>query len=603
MIRALLLALSFAAVPAAAGRADSDAPVIDAPAEVTTYEVTIEGSPSEAVTEDLQKALNLFRYQENGAPSVALLRRRALDDREIGGKVLRSYGYYLGTMGVDVTVGESEREASVTVTVEPGPAFTLARHDFALQPVPLAEALPDGMTAGSVSPVGGAAEAAAILDAEDAMVQALRHSGFPYARRTGRDAVADMENFSLAVTTSIDTGPRLMYGDLNFQGTANIDETYLRTYQPWQKGEAVDTRKLTQYQRSLIGTGLFNAGAVLLPEEPPEPGAVPVVAEMEQRKFRSIGVGLSYSTDLGPRVEVDFEHRNLFGANEILQLGTDVALPEQRFDASLRKPQFRRNQQDLVTAISLRHLELDAFDETGATLTVGLERQLSRHWRVGLGGLAEVTETVSSDAKGRSYLLGMPGFAEYDSSNDLLNPSQGWRIRLSATPFAGQFDSQFAPFFSTEAKASTYFDLTGEKRYVAAIRGRLGSILAGDMGQVPAGRRLYGGGGGSVRGYAERSLGPLDAQNDPTGGRSVVELGLELRAQFYGDFGIAVFADAGSVTEDVVPTFSDGLQYAAGIGLRYHTPLGPIRADVAIPLNPRNVDDAYQLYFSIGQAF
>ncbi len=592
-----------AAIPAASGLADDAPPIVDAPAEVTTYEVAIEGSPSDAVTADLEKALNLFRYQENGAPSVALLRRRALDDREIGGRVLRSYGYYQGAMAVDVTVGESEREASVTVTVEPGPAFTLARHDFVLQPTSLAEALPQGIAPAAASPVGRAAEAAAILDAEDAMVQALRQSGFPYARRMGRDAVADMENASLGVTTTIDTGPHLTYGDLNFEGTANIDETYLRTYQPWQQGEAVDTRKLSQYQRSLIGTGLFNAGAVLLPIEPPEPGAVPVVAEMEQRKFRSIGVGLSYSTDLGPRVEVDFEHRNLFGANEILRLQTDASLPEQRFDASLRKPQFRRNRQDLVTSLSLRHIELDAFDETGATLTVGLERQLSDRWRVGLGGLAEVTETVSSDAGGRSYLLGMPGFAEYDSSNDLLNPSRGWRIRLSATPFAGQFDSQFAPFLSTEAKASTYFDLTGEKRYVAAIRGRLGSILAGDIGEVPAGRRLYGGGGGSVRGYAERSLGPLDALNDPTGGRSVVELGAELRAQFYGDFGVALFADAGSVTEDVVPTFSDGLQFAAGVGLRYHTPLGPIRADVAIPLNPRDTDDAYQLYFSIGQAF
>jgi translocation and assembly module TamA len=83
----------------------------------------------------------------------------------------------------------------------------------------------------------------------------------------------------------------------------------------------------------------------------------------------------------------------------------------------------------------------------------------------------------------------------------------------------------------------------------------------------------------------------------------VVEVVGELRAQVYGDFGVAVFAGAGSVTEDVVPTFSDGLQFAAGVGLRYHTPLGPVRVDFAVPLNPRRVDDSYQFYFSIGQAF
>lgn len=586
-----------------AGQTGEEPAAVEAPVEVTAYDVVLEGSPSDVVTEDLEAALNLYRYQENGAPSVALLRRRAMDDRETGRKVLRSHGYYDGQVGIELEPTDDESSARVTVTVEPGPIFELARHDFVLTPTPLAEALPKQANSSFGSPVGGPASAAAILEAEDAAVARLQNRGFPYARKTGRDAVADLEENTIAVTTTIETGPRLTFGDLQFEGAENIDETYLRTYQPWRQDEPVSTRKLTAYQRSLMETGLFNAGAVVLPEEPPEAGQVPVTAQMEQRKFRSIAVGLSYSTDQGPRTEVDFEHRNLFGANETLRLEADAALVEQRLGAQLRKPQYLRDGQDLVGGLSLRRAEFDAFDETGATLTLGLERKLGDHWRVGLGGLAEVTETVSSDVEGRSYLLGMPGFAEFDDTNDLLNPSSGWRFRLTGTPFAGQFDGAFTPFFSTELKGSTYFDLTGEKRYIAAFRGRLGSILSGDLSDVPPGRRLFAGGGGSVRGYAERSLGPLDENDDPTGGRSVAEIGVELRAQVYGDFGVAVFGAAGSVTEDVVPTFSDGVQTAAGLGLRYYSPLGPIRADVAVPLNPRDSDDSFQLYFSIGQAF
>ncbi len=234
---------------------------------------------------------------------------------------------------------------------------------------------------------------------------------------------------------------------------------------------------------------------------------------------------------------------------------------------------------------------------------MGLERRLSRFWNVGLGTLAEVTETVASDAEGQAYLIGLPGFAEYDNTDNALNPSKGWRIRANVTPFIGQFDNRFSPFLSNEVAASTYFDLTGEKRYIAAVRGRLGSILATSISDVPSGRRLYSGGGGSIRGYAERTIGPLDNDSQPTGGLSALEIGGEFRAQVYGDFGLAVFAAAGSVSEEPVPTFSAGVQYAAGLGFRYYSPLGPIRADVAIPLNARRSDEAFQLYFSIGQAF
>lgn len=579
------------------------APVIEAPVDITSYDVVLQGAPDDAVAADLEAALALFRYRDGGAPSVALLRRRALDDRAIAEKVLRSHGYYEARVRAEVEAAAEGKAATVTVTVIPGRPFRLERHDFVLAPTALAQALPDAKDPAFGSPLGKPAAAAAILDAEDKALGALKAAGFPYASAVDRDAVADPAAATLAVTTTIDTGPRLTFGDLRIDGAEGIDTEYLHTYRPWQPGDPVDARKLTAYQRSLMQTGLFNAGAVLLPEEAPPPGPVPVTANLEPRAFRSIAVGVNYSTDLGPGGEIDFEHRNLFGANEILRVEANAALAEQTIETRLRKPQFRRNRQDLVTLLSLRHVEADAYDETGATLTVGLERRLGQHWLVGLGGLGEVTDTVSSDAEGRSYLLGLPGFVEYDNTGDLLNPAGGVRVRLNGTPFAGQFDGRFTPFFSTEVNASTYFDLTGEKRYVAALRTRLGSILSGDISDVPAGRRLYAGGGGSIRGYAERSIGPLDANNDPTGGRSVVEAVAELRAQFYGDFGAAVFVGAGSVTEDVAPTFSEGLLFAAGLGFRYHTPLGPIRADVAVPLNPRSIDDSFQLYFSIGQAF
>ncbi len=574
---------------------------VSVPTEVS-YTVTLDGSPNDEATDDLRAALTLYRFQDNGAPSVALLRRRAQDDREIAVRVLRSHGYFEASAEASVEAGPDATTANVVVSLTPGRPFVLEDHRFVLDPVP-SEVVAAQIIARVKLPEGEVAAAQAILDGEARAVLRLQQGGYAYARLVSREAIADPENATLVVTTIIKPGPRLAYGPLSFEGIDNIDEEYLRTYIPWEEGETVDTRKLDELQLELMQTGLFTTGSVQLPETPPDSKAAPIAATMQQRPFRSIGVGLRYSTDIGPGGDVKLEHRNLFGANEIGSIAASAGFQERRIEARFRKPQFQRNRQDLVAGISARQIDSPAFYELGVTATLGLERQLSHLWRAGIGTLFEVTQTKSGDAAGRSYLIGVPAFAEYDNSDDLLNPSKGWRIRATVTPFIGQFDGSMTPFLSNEIAAATYFDLTGEKRYIAAFRGRLGSILTDQLSNVPAGRRLFSGGGGSIRGYANRSIGPLDSDEDPIGGLSVVEVAAELRARVYGDFGFAVFLAAGSVAEEVVPTFGDGVQFAAGLGLRYFSPLGPIRADVGVPLNPRATDDAFQIYFSIGQAF
>jgi translocation and assembly module TamA len=298
-----------------------------------------------------------------------------------------------------------------------------------------------------------------------------------------------------------------------------------------------------------------------------------------------------------------FEHRNLFGENETVTVEGFAGTDEQRLESRYRVPQFKRNRQDFVAAAGVRHVEFDAYDESAATVTAGLERQLTRMWDVGAGGLAEISETTDSAGRTTFLLFGVPLFANYDGTRDFLNPTQGWRVRTDLTPFVGITDDDRTPFFvRLDAVASHYIALDDAARYVLAGRARLGAIPAQSVEDVPAGRRLYSGGGGSVRGYAERSIGPRDASNDPTGGLSVMELGAELRARVWGDVGGAVFLEGGSVSEEVYFAFED-LQLATGGGLRYFSPVGPIRFDVGVPLTRRDGDDAFHIYLSIGQAF
>ncbi|MEM0989667.1 MAG: BamA/TamA family outer membrane protein [Pseudomonadota bacterium] len=589
-----------------------DRPVFEAPETAVTYEVAINGLPNEEMTALAEDALTVYRRQEDGAQSLAFLRRRAEGDVDVIQRILRSRGYYRGDVAVQVARlprdedadPEAPEMAAVTIDVTPGPEFMLTRHDFLLDDPSGQASLPPAGDLGS--PVGQAAAAEPIVAAEAAALTALQRQGYAYAANGKRRAIADLDAATLEIESPLATGPLAVYGAITYEGLEDVRERYLRTYIPWQEGEVVDLAALRSYQQSLLGTDLFSTVRVALPETAPPgggPAVLPIRVVAVERPFRTVSAGARFSTDDGPSVRGGFEHRNLYGENETVTLAAEAGIEQQSLGVGYREPQYMRPGQDLLGTFTLSREEDDAFDDLTATATIGLQRKLSPTWIVGAGLLGEASLITDQGQEQTAFLGGIPLFASYDGSDDPLNPTEGVRARLDLVPYAGVFDDEGAYFLSIDAQGSAYYDITGEQDYILAGRARLGSILAGDLSDVPQTRRLYSGGGGSVRGFAQRFVGPLDAQNDPTGGLSALELGTELRARLFGDFGGVLFVDAGAVSEQSFPDFNEGMQVAAGLGFRYYSPAGPIRVDVALPLNPRDADDAFQIYFSIGQAF
>ena len=609
LVRTVCLLL--AAVSAGcSGNDDGFLPVVfERPETAVFYDVVLEGSPSDEVTGLAELSLASYRLRDNGAASLAFLRRRAEGDVPTLLKILRSRGYY--SSSVRVTVEETGPGAArLTITAEPGPPYTLSEHRLvATQAGAVAPPALDAAALGS--PVGGQALSAGIAVAEAAAQTELQHGGFPYAEFTGRTGLADPETATLKVESTIDVGLAYRFGTVTFDGLETVDEEYLRSYLPWAAGDSFDTAALREFQRRLIATDLFTAAVVRQPQEPPEqppagaeePAPLPVTVTLEEGPRRRIAGGLRYDTDLGTTARVSFEHRNLFGANERMLAEAEGGLVEQSFGLGLRKPQFLRRGQDLLTDLTFLRTTDDAFDAQTVTGFAGLERQVNGRRRGGLGALGEASMIDDSGEEAAAYLFGAPFFAAYDGSNNLLNPTKGSRLRLEATPFVGIFDGSDAEFLALDATGSIYRPLDDEHDYVLAARGRVASILSSGLEVIPATRRLYSGGGGSVRGYEQDFIGPLDGNGDPVGGRSALEAGVELRARLFGDIGGVVFAEAGSVTTQIFPDFSEDLQAAAGLGLRYHSAAGPIRLDVGFPVNGRSVDDFFQFYFSIGQAF
>ena len=159
-------------------------------------------------------------------------------------------------------------------------------------------------------------------------------------------------------------------------------------------------------------------------------------------------------------------------------------------------------------------------------------------------------------------------------------------------------------FLSSLAGGSAYYAIDSEARFILAGRGRVGSIVGESTEDVPANKRFYAGGGGSVRGYEFQSVGPLDNDDDPLGGRSLIAVGAELRTRITDSIGLVPFVDGGTVYDSSYPDFDETFRWAAGLGLRYFTGFGPIRLDVAVPLNKRDdIDDDFEIYISFGQAF
>ena len=188
-----------------------------------------------------------------------------------------------------------------------------------------------------------------------------------------------------------------------------------------------------------------------------------------------------------------------------------------------------------------------------------------------------------------------------DRSNDPLDPTRGWRVSVSAQPTAVSGEDTVV-FLRAESQASAYLPFGPEDRTVLAGRLRLGSIIGGDELTVPSDRLFFSGGGGSVRGYEYQGINPRLPNNTPRGGLSLFEASLEVRRDLGRNFGAVAFVDAGSVGFAETPSF-DRIRYGAGVGVRYKLPFGPIRADIAVPLDKREGDADFQVYVSIGQAF
>lgn len=603
----------------AAALALCSGPALAQPVGYTTSIVGAEGELEQAIAD----SATLVALEGEPAPALLALVRRAEDDVDRVTRALRAFGYYLGTVEVAIAglptgasgladaVADADGPVDVSVIVEPGPQFTIASITL-LNAADEATALPEEIDRSAMGvEVDGPARSDAILAAEGALARNMRALGYPFGTVPDRRAVVDFAAQTMDITYLLDFGPEAEFGAISFEGQGQVDGDLMLGLAPMRPGDPYDPARLAEYRTALSNLGVFDSVRVQGAEALDSDGRLPVRVSLVERKRRFIGFGADFATSEGFGVNGFWGHRNLFGGAERLRLGFEVArigenTPEDYDYAgtlSFRKPAFLRPEQDFLSNIEVREENLDAFDRSGINVTAGLERRVSKTLTVDVGLSFEYERVVdNAETTDRFTYVGVPLNLRWDRTDSLLNPTEGTRLSVGFTPYLEALGST-QDLFRTRVTGSAYYDVGTDGDTVLAGLVGLGAAAGESVEDISADKRFYAGGGGTIRGYDFQSVGPLDAAGDPLGGRSLFHFSLEVRQRVFGDFSLVPFIDGGTVFESKFPDFSEGLRFGAGIGIRYNTRFGPLRFDVAAPLDRRDRDDAVAFYISLGQAF
>jgi translocation and assembly module TamA len=576
------------------------------------YTATVEVAGGDA---DLQKkisdASSLVADEDRPVSGSLGLLTKARGDRERLVAALYEAARYDGVVdiliagkSIDMLPPDAEFGAGpvpVMISVEPGQRFVLGdvqlKGDAAgLSPTEF------GLTAGSD------AGSTKILKAESDVVKRLKAEGRPLAKVTSREVIADHKTGTVDVSLVVAAGPQAGYGPTTVGGTETMDNDFTAYMAGLEPGKPYSPEDLDAARERLTGLGVFNSVAVVEADALDANGNIPINVTVTERKLRYYGVGATVSNTEGLGLEGYWGHRNLFGHAEKLRIeGSISGIGSNDFTAlnynagiMFEKPGVIGPASKFFASLKTVLEHPDAYDRFSVEGSAGLAYQLSKTQSVSAELNVEYSKITDAFVTNQKYLIvSTPLQYAFDNRDNKLNPTKGFRTVGYVEPAYDLLNS--VAFVKLKGDASAYQALDSSGRIVIAGRALIGSIVGASVEQVPADRRFYAGGGGSVRGYAYQGIGPRK-NGEPTGGLSVAEGSVELRYAINDTFGIVPFVDAGTVSEESFPDFAD-VKVGAGVGIRYMTPFGPLRVDAAVPLNPGPHDPSFGIYAGIGQSF
>ena len=554
------------------------------------------------------KARSVLEADKDDSANAAQIDRRARADAELLAELLRSQGYY--DAAVEPNIDASGTTLVVSLTAVPGPLY----HFESVELPGLDQAAPGEAErlrqAFAVKP-GDPVVAQKVIDAGVALQVELGERGFATARVGEQDIVIDHEAQEARLLLPVTPGPIAKFGQISVSGEPPFSSKHVQRIARFKPGDRFEADEVADLRRALIATGLV--ASVEVAQVPREEGQViDLAVKLEPAPMRTVAAELGYGTGEGVRAEASWQHRNLFNPEGALTVRGVLGTQEQLGAVVFRRSNWLKRDQVLNAQAYAAHVDRAAFEAKTLSLSAGFERQSNfiwqKKWTWSLGAelvASDEQDTIEATGEPRRrtfFIAALPGSLGLDQSDNLLDPTRGYRLLGRVSPEIS-FQGGTFPYARMQFDGSAYHPVS--EKVVVAGRVRLGTILGAGRDDIAPSRRFYSGGGGSVRGYGYQQLGPRDVDNDPIGGRSLAEFSLEARVKinaFGGNFGVVPFIDGGTLSTDAMPDFKDW-QIGVGIGARYYSSFGPIRIDIGTPLNRQQGDGRIAVVVGLGQAF
>lgn len=561
------------------------------------------------------KGLSALEDGDGKAVNGAMINARMQEDSKLLTDILSGQGYFDATVQPNLQLPEEGSKDSIAVILNTlaGPRYALGSIAFDAPTV-----VPGDLISRAFVPkTGEPIVADRILAAEANIAVVLPRHGYPFAKVGQRDILLDASTRMGDYTLPITSGPRSSFGDIVPTGKKPVfGSKHIGTIARFKKGELYDSRKVDDLRQALVATGLFSVVAI----EPQATGTLVgaegvagteyanLAVKQEAGPARTLAGQAGYGTGEGFKLEGSWTHRNMFPDEGALIASLTAGTQEQGAGVAFRRSNAGKRDRTVELGLNALHSNFEAFEAFTGRLYGRISYDSTPIWQKRwtynygfelLGTNEQDYDFTQGFLRRRTfYVLALPGEVKFDTSNSLLDPTKGFRLSAKIAP-EGSLGSGGQFYGRGLFEATGYHPVSDG--IVLAGRARVGTISGAAREQIAPSRRFYAGGGGSVRGFGYQELGPKDPEARPIGGRSLIEAAAEVRYRF-GNYGVVGFLDAGQVYTSSMPKFSD-LRYGIGIGGRFYTNFGPMRLDVATPINRQAGESRVSVYISIGQAF
>jgi translocation and assembly module TamA len=546
-------------------------------AEALTLDVQIDGLEGRELAA-VRSALDL--EQEKETPDLLASRVRRLYERgsEQVLAALEPFGLYRARVAAEL---REDGEAWVArFVVDPGEPVRIASLSVHLSGAgeddPVLRRVLDGLPLRLGEPL----EHGAYESAKRSLQQAAADRGYLRADLTRHTVEVDLEQYAARVTLALDTGPRYRFGGVTFDQDV-LDPTFLARYAPFSPGDPYSRAELLELQTGLADSEYF-ASVEVTPQVPEagdgaEDGEVPIEVRATARPRHRYRFGLGYGTDTGPRARLGWEDRrvNRWGHRAGVEGRASERINDLRayYLVPLARPATE------ALRFEVRGEEEDTVSFRTRVASIGVGRSVVRKdWRETIKLSYEYEDyTVGRDSGTSELLMPEARWVSIDS-DDELRPLAGWRFGLD---LRGAVRGPLADstFLRTRGQAKMVRGVGEDGR--ALVRADAGFTLAESVADLPVSQRFFAGGDQSVRGYALDSIGPEDAAGKVTGGRYLLVGSVEYEHRVAGNWSLAAFYDVGNAFEPHQLQVKQG----AGLGLRWLSPVGPVRLDVASALD------------------